>query len=99
MGLGLVCWSPGGNTAPVDTGATPVYLVTLVQLGQQRQMQALPDVFFLPVAQAAPAGHAATEAQFLRQILPWDAGGEDKLGAIEDGLVIQTRTPVLAGAR
>lgn len=36
-----------------------------------------------PLGQAAPAGHARAEAQFLRQVFPGEPGVQDKQNALE----------------
>ncbi len=70
-GSGRSADPPGaGHCRAIDARPTPIDLVMLTQAGQQGQVQALPDAAGLPVTQATPAGHAAAEAQFLRQVFP-----------------------------
>jgi len=72
-----------GHRCAIDARPSPIDLVMLTQACQQGQVQALPYAAGLPVAEATPAGHAATEAQFLRQVLPWDAGLQYEQDAVQ----------------
>lgn len=58
-------------------------------------MQTMPDPGGLPVAQPAPAGHAAAVAQFLGQLLPRDAGAQDIDDTVEGLLVAHAWSPSL----
>lgn len=51
----------------------PINLGAAGQPIQQREMNEIPNAGALPVAQASPARHPRTAAEFLRQHLPWDA--------------------------
>jgi len=62
----------------------------LAQAGQQGHVQVRPDATGLPVTQTTPAGHAATEAQFLGQVFTRNAGVQSKQDAIEHRLVVHS---------
>src|SRR6185437_4485699 len=55
----------------------------------------VPGAGGLPVAQAVPAGHAATAAHLLGQVLPGDAGLEDEDDPGEDLTIVEERAPAL----
>jgi hypothetical protein len=55
---------------------------------KHRQMQLLPQARGLPVAQPSSASHAASEAQFFRQVFPRNAGLQDIQDAAQCGAVI-----------
>jgi len=61
-------------------------------------MQSIPDAFALPLPQASPACHATAEAEFLRQVFPWDAGHQNEQDAIEGGAVVTPRPASLGRA-
>lgn len=94
-------WGPcagplgAGHAGPIDARATEVKTPCAPQLSQQRQMQLVPHACGLPLAQPAPARHAAAKAQFLRQILPSNACAQHEEDAVERKLVIQAGTSSL----
>lgn len=78
VGLGPVSWPPGaGNAGRIQACPSPVNLVMLTQAAKHRQMQLVPYARGLPVSQASPASHAATETEFLRQVFPGDTRVQD----------------------
>lgn len=79
----------------VNAGPAPVNLIVLAQLGQQGQMQTIPDALRLPVPESSPAGHPAAKAQFFWQVFPRNAGGENEQNAIERGKIIDPWSPAL----
>lgn len=84
-----------GYASGVNAGAAPVNLIVLAQLGQQSQMQTIPDALRLPVPESSPAGHPAAKAQFFWQVFPRNAGGENEQNAIERGKIIDPWSPAL----
>src|SRR3954447_6164591 len=64
--------------AAVDQRPIPVDPIRLVQLGQEPLVELLPDPGLVPVAEPPPAGHAATAAHLLGEVLPVDAGLQDE---------------------
>ena len=61
-------------------------------------MQALEDPCLLPVAQAAPAGHAGAESELLRQPLPGDPGGEHEQDSVQDKAIVEPLATRIAAA-
>src|SRR5580765_4767815 len=72
-------WAPseapknGAHIARIDHGARPVETLGQVQAAEQFPMEFVPHPKALPVAQPAPASHAAATTQFLWQVLPGHA--------------------------
>lgn len=62
--------------------------------GQEDLVQPGPHAGLSPLSQPAPAGHARTEAEFLRQVLPGDPGVQDERDALEHLPVRMPLTPV-----
>ena len=80
----------GRNTRPVDAALVP-------EVVQDDVQNAIPDAGLLPIAQAAPAGHPAAAAHFLRQVFPRDACLEDKQDARKRFAIRQRLAPVRLG--
>ncbi len=57
-------------TARTDDGSRPIDLVCVLQMREQRFVDALPHTALLPSMQTTPRRHAASPAEFLRQMLP-----------------------------
>ena len=62
-------------------------MTSVVEFGEQRLMQFLPDACLLPVSQASPAGGARAAAHFEGQHLPGNARLEDEQDAAKSGAV------------
>lgn len=66
-------------------------------------MDSAPDAGLLPVPQSSPAGHAAATAHLARQVLPRNAGLQDKDNAGQYRAVVQrfsaggSKSPLLHG--
>jgi hypothetical protein len=96
VGFGPVYGPPGaGDAGPIDARAAEIEAACASQLGQQHQVQLVPHPRGLPLAQPAPARHAAAKTQFLGQVLPGDACAQHEEDAVEGKLVIQARTSSL----
>jgi hypothetical protein len=59
------------DRAAVNNRSGPIDVAFAGEPIQEREVHQIPHPFCLPVAQASPACHARTTAQFLRQHLPW----------------------------
>lgn len=94
-GAGLFTSTDGSDVTGVDDEPLEVDLVSMPEPGQQDLVDAAPDARGLPVAQAVPAGHAATAAHLLRQVFPGDAGLEDEDDPGEDLAIVEERAPPL----
>lgn len=57
--------------------------IRAAELGQEDLVEAGPDAGLRPLGQAAPAGHARPEAEFLREVFPADPGVQDEQDALE----------------
>src|SRR3954470_18163486 len=77
-GAGPSATAASAHEAAVDQRPIPVDPIRLVQLGQEPLVELLPDPGLVPVAEPPPAGHAATAAHLLGEILPVDAGLQDE---------------------
>ena len=89
-GLGPVSGRPAGpSMGGVDGGPGEVRSVPAAQAGRQDGLEVLPDAGLVPVPRPTPAGHARAEAQFLRQSLPLDVGGQHERDALQSFAVVQ----------
>ena len=83
---GLLSGIHRAHGATIDHCPRPINSAVARQPIEYREMDEIPHTGQLPIAQASPARHPRTAAQFLRQHLPLDSAAEDKENAS------QTRT-------
>ena len=88
-GAGFFTATDGADMGRVHDEPLEVDLIRLTEVGQQDLVDLIPDAGRLPVAQAVPTGHAAAAAHLLRQILPGQAGLEDKDDPGQDFAIVQ----------
>ncbi len=67
---GLLAPPLGPHMRAIHDRSVPIDLASVLQLVQERLLQALPDPGFVPFRQAPPAGHARLTTHLLRQVLP-----------------------------
>jgi hypothetical protein len=67
-----------------EQSPVPIDLVGLLEFGQERLEEALPDPRFLPSAQSPSASRAGREVARSRESPPRDAGSQDEKNAIND---------------
>ena len=77
-GPGLLPSAEGAVRATLNRDTRPVDLIRSIQFGQQLFVELLPNSGLGPVPKATPTRHPGTATQLLGQILPGDAGLEDK---------------------
>jgi hypothetical protein len=65
----------------VDRRPGEVQGVRPAEFGEENLAEPRPHTGLGPLGQATPAGHARTEAEFLRQVLPGDPGVRDEQDA------------------
>ena len=97
VGLRPVSWPPRGlaTLGGVNAGPAPVNLIVLAQLGQQSQMQTIPDALRLPVPGVFASRSSRCQSPVLWQVFPRNAGGENEQNAIERGKIIDPWSPAL----
>jgi hypothetical protein len=90
VGLGPV-FSPmhGPHRGTVGDHAREVEPVGVAQFGQQEVMQLVSHASLLPVACAAPTGHARAAAHFPGQHFPRQAGLQDEQNADQDAPLVE----------
>ena len=79
------------DRAAVNNRSGPIDVAFAGEPIQEREVHQIPDSFRLPVAQASPACHARTTAQFLRQHLPWYSAAQHEQDAGQAGAIRHTR--------
>ena len=84
----------GAYGSGVDRNARPIDATLVPEVIQQDLQDAVPYAGLLPIAQAAPAGHPAPAAHFLRQVFPRDAGLEDEQDPRQRLAIRQRLAPV-----
>jgi hypothetical protein len=79
------------DRAAVNNGSGPIDVTFAGEPIQEREVHQIPDSFRLPVAQASPACHARTTAQFLRQHLPGYSAAQHEQDAGQARAIRDTR--------
>jgi hypothetical protein len=81
IGTGLLAGIHRTHGATIDHCLRPINSAVARQPIEYREVDEIPHTGQLPVAQASPARHPRTAAQFLRQHLPRDSAAKDKENA------------------
>src|SRR5262245_29899357 len=83
----------------VDARACPVDLLRTAQAVEQRVLEAWPDPSLGPGAPPSPTRHPRAIPEFLRHVLPPNAGVQHKEDAAEHRAVVEPRTATLRFGR
>jgi hypothetical protein len=87
----------GRDKRAVKEGPTPIERAALVERGQRRPPDALPDTFFAPAFEPSPRRRG--RAVYTRQILPAAAGDEDVEDAFDSPPVVGAGPPCVRRGR
>src|SRR5436190_5443259 len=95
IGTGLLSGVHRAHGATIDYCPRPINSPLARQPIEYGEVDEIPHTGQLPVAQASPARHPRTAAQFLRQHLPRDSAPEDKENAGETRTIRNARPSAL----
>jgi hypothetical protein len=79
------------DRAAVNNRSGPIDVAFAGEPIQEREVHQIPYSFCLPIAQASPARHARTTAEFLRQHLPWYSAAQHEQDAGQTSAIRHTR--------
>ena len=91
IGTGLLSAIHRAHGATIGHCPRPINSAVARQLIEYSEVDEIPQTGQLPVAQASPARHPRTAAQFLRQHLPRDSAAEDKENASQTRMIRNAR--------
>jgi len=72
----------------IDKSTFPVDLIGAIEFGQEQRMELQPDAGLMPEAQVVTAGLAATATHLAGQVVPGDAGFQNKENTGENSALV-----------